>query len=152
MGEEVNFDVMSEDSVKFPEKLDFENQTNLRLIKNEMGKEINFVEDSEKQDTVDVDSESIKFPEFLEIESENLQQGGEDTDNLDFGDSESIKFPEFLEVSGLDEKTVEQEGGNLEDSESIKFPEFIELESEQEQAGGDDCDGQGNDEEGKCHH
>lgn len=56
--------------------------------------------------------DTIEFPEYLEIETEN-QIGG----NLE--DSDSLKFPEFIEIES------EQNGGEFDD---LKFPEYLEIE------------------------
>lgn len=163
--------VMSEESINFPSKIEYENISNLRTIKSEFNKDIVMV------DSDVVDSDSLKFPEYIDIESE-AQDGGK------LEDSESLKFPEFIEVEseeqiggddrdcGCEEGDIQdgkhcgplcehddiQDGGNLENSDSIKFPEFIEVESEELTGGEDkDCGCEENDpscshRDDKCNH
>ena len=155
------------ESLKFPEFIEVESEEQIGGDDRDCGCEEGDIQDGkhcgplcEHDDIQDggnlENSDSIKFPEFIEVESEELT-GGEDKDcgceeGEDDGkcshrddkcshrdeeeqnggnveDSESVKFPEIkIEAN-------EQNGGNEEDSESLKFPEFIEIESDELKGG-----------------
>ena len=73
-------------------------------------------------------ADTIEFPEYLDIESEDQKGGSNDSFIVNyslfggnFEDSDTIKFPEYLYI----ESDSDQQYGGFDD---IKFPEFLEIE------------------------
>ena len=66
----------SDDTIDFPDKLQFTNASKTRTIKDEFNVDINMIEDSEQEGGQD--SESVKFPDFIEVEDNDIT-GGSDT-------------------------------------------------------------------------
>lgn len=70
-----NQETYSDDTIDFPDKLQFTN-AKTRTIKDEFNVDINMIEDSEQEGGQD--SESVKFPDFIEVENNDIT-GGSDT-------------------------------------------------------------------------
>lgn len=73
--------------------------------------------------------DTIEFPEYLEIESENQTGGSNDSFIVNYSlfggnleDSDTIKFPEYLDIES---DSDQQNGGEIDD---LKFPEYLEIE------------------------